>query len=65
MSRTIVVGVEIDQSTINQVKQELESLKNTKVKVPIEIDNTAMKQQQSSISKELQDSMKDGVKIPV
>ena len=65
MSRIIVVGVEIDQSTINQVKQELESLKNTKVKVPIEIDNTAMKQQQSSISKELQDSMKDGVKIPV
>lgn len=65
MSRTIVVGVEIDQSTINQVKQELESLKNTKVIVPIEIDNTAMKQQQSSISKELQDSMKDGVKIPV
>lgn len=65
MSRTIVVGVEIDQSTINQVKQELESLKNTKVKVPIEIDNTAMKQHQSSISKELQDSMKDGVKIPV
>ena len=28
MSRIIVVGVEIDQSTINQVKQELESLKN-------------------------------------